>query len=94
MRVVGRKRLAEFAARHGEVRSQFDAWYWEVEESNWKQPNDIKVRYPSASFLSENRVVFNVKGNKYRLLVKVSYQLQEVLVLKVGTHAEYAKWKV
>lgn len=92
--MVGRKRLTDFAARHAEVRSQFDAWYWEVEEAEWKEPNDIKLRYPNASFLSGNRVVFNVKGNKYRILVKVSYQLREVLVLRVGTHGEYSKWKL
>lgn len=92
--MVGRKQLLEFAARHADVRAQAEAWFWEVEEERWKGPQDLKQRYPNASFLSENRVVFNMKGNKYRLLVKVGYEQQIVLILAVGTHAEYSKWKL
>jgi mRNA interferase HigB len=55
---------------------------------------DIKARYSSASFLSDNRVVFNVKGNKYRLLVKVGFNLQTVIIQRIGTHAEYDKWEI
>ena len=94
LRVHGRKRLTELAARHADVRSQVQAWFWEVEEAQWKGSQDVKQRYPNASLLPENRVVFNLKGNKYRLLVKVGYEQQIVLILAAGTHAEYSKWKL
>lgn len=61
--------------------------------SNWQGPQDVKNRYPSASFFSENRIVFNLGGNKFRLLVLVAYVNGIVLVKQVGTHAEYDKWK-
>ncbi len=65
----------------------------EVEEAEWNGSADIKARFPSASFLSENRVIFNIKGNKYRIEVKVSYEVKVVLVMWIGTHAEYSKRK-
>lgn len=92
LKVVGLKALKEFADHHAEVRSQIEEWYWEVEEANWKGPQDIKSRYPSASFLPGNQVVFNLKGKKFRLLVKVGYAQQVAYVVKLGTHAEYSKW--
>ena len=93
MKVVGTKILTEFAERHADVRSQIEAWFSEVEEALWKRPQDIKNRYPNASFLAGNRVVFNLKGNKYRLLVRIQFDLQIVRVVKLGTHAEYLKWE-
>lgn len=90
--MVGRRVLTDFADRHADVRSQIETWFWEVEEANWKAPQDIKARYSSASFFSGNHVVFNLKGKKYRLLTKVSYSQQIVLVVKLGTHAEYSTW--
>ena len=92
MKVVGRKVLTDFADRHADVRSKIEAWFWEAEEANWRVPQDIKARYSSASFFSGNRVVFNLKGKKYRLLTKVSYDRQIVFVVKLGTHAEYSTW--
>jgi mRNA-degrading endonuclease HigB of HigAB toxin-antitoxin module len=55
-------------------------------------PADVKARYPTASFLSDNRVIFNIEGNRYRIETKVSYEITVVLVRRVGTHAEYSKW--
>ena len=94
MLVVGQKRLEEFAASHADVRPRLHAWFHEVEEAQWKSPQDVKLRYPTASFLSDNRVVFNLKGNKYRLVTKVSFDVQVVLIEKIGTHAEYSKWEL
>lgn len=91
---MGQKRLEEFAARHADVRSQLDSWFSEAEEAHWKTPADIKARFHSASFLSDNRVVFNLAGNRYRLVAKIGYDLQVVLVQMIGTHAEYAKWRL
>jgi mRNA interferase HigB len=65
------------------------AWYEEVLHAQWHQPADIKVQYRSASILKNHRVVFNIKGNNYRLVVAVSYKLQLVFVKFIGTHAAY-----
>ncbi|MCZ6635939.1 MAG: type II toxin-antitoxin system HigB family toxin [bacterium] len=94
MKVVGLPLLREFQNRHADVRSQINAWISEVEEAQWNSPQDIKARYSSASFLANNQVVFNLKGNDYRLVVKVSYKAQLVLIKKIGTHAEYSRWKL
>lgn len=92
MRLVGKEILAEFAKRHADIRGPLSAWILEVEEATWSGPADIKARYPSASFLSDNRVIFNIKGNAYRVETKVSYEIEVVLVRRMGTHAEYSKW--
>jgi mRNA interferase HigB len=60
-------------------------------KSEWKNPNEIKMEYPSASFLNDNRVVFNIKGNSYRLIVRINYDYQMVWIRFVGTHSEYDK---
>ncbi|CAN5170861.1 MAG: type II toxin-antitoxin system HigB family toxin [Gemmatimonadetes bacterium] len=93
MKVVGRERLEEFCQKHSDVRAQVNAWLAEAEEAEWKTPLDVKARYAHASFMADNRVVFNLKGNRYRLDVKISYQSQVVLVKRIGTHAEYNSWK-
>ncbi|MBI4419355.1 MAG: type II toxin-antitoxin system HigB family toxin [Gemmatimonadetes bacterium] len=69
-----------------------NAWLLEAERAEWKTPADIKARYASASVLAENRVVFNVGGNRFRILTKVAYRLQIVLIERVGTHEEYDSW--
>ena len=68
------------------------AWVAEVEAADWKGPQDIKDRYATASFLGGNQVVFNLGGNKYRLLVVVTYANGIVAVRRVGTHEEYDRW--
>jgi mRNA interferase HigB len=93
MRLVGLLLLEEFAGRHADVRPAIDAWVREAEDAKWRSPKEIKARYASASFLSDNRVMFNLKGNSYRLEVKISYESQVVLIKRIGTHAEYSKWK-
>ena len=94
MRLVGKELLAEFGRLHAEIRGPLDAWVCEVEEADWTGPADIKARYPSASILSDNRVVFNIKGNKYRIETKISFEIKVVLVKRIGSHAEYTKWKL
>ncbi len=93
MTITGLQVLSEFKIKHADVRAQIDAWLCEVEEAEWSKPGDVKARYPSASFLSDNRVIFNLKGNSYRLEVKVSYRHQVVLIKRIGTHAEYDSWE-
>jgi mRNA interferase HigB len=92
MRLVGKELLAEFAKQHADIRGPLNAWIFEVEEANWRGPADIKARYPNASFLSDNRVIFNIKGNTYRIETKVSYEVTVVLIKRIGTHAEYSNW--
>jgi len=93
MQLIGLPKLEDFKNRHADTRVPLDAWRKEVEKAAWASSHDIKVKYPSASFLPENRVIFNIKGNSYRLVVKVRYQNGLVLVEWVGTHAEYDKKK-
>ena len=92
MIVVGTTILTEFVDKHGDVRGQVSAWLAEVKVAAWQTPAELKARYSSVSFLQGNRVVFNLKGNKYRLEVVLSYKSQTVLVKRIGTHAEYSKW--
>jgi len=92
MKLVGRRILEQFARMHADVRTQLDAWACEVEEAGWQTPSEMKARYASASFVS-NRVIFNLKGNKYRLDAKISFKNQVVLVMRIGTHEEYSTWK-
>jgi len=93
MRIAGLRILQSFGTRHADVQKQIGAWCAEVQEAQWQSPTDVKKRHASASFLSGNRIVFNLKGNKYRLDVKVSYANQLVLVKRIGTHADYSKWR-
>lgn len=80
--------------KHAPACGPLSAWLAEAESSAWATPQDIKNRYRSADFLSSNRVVFNIGGNKYRLVVMVRYVGGIVLIDRVGTHAEYNRWKL
>lgn len=91
MKVIGRENLVIFCKRHADCRIWIRNWIADVERSLWKTPQDVKQRYPSASFLADNRVIFNVKGNDYRLEVQISYPISVVLIKWIGTHAEYTK---
>lgn len=94
MLVLGRAVLAEFAQAHADVRPQLQAWLAEAEDSEWNSPDELKRRYTTASLLDDNRVVFNLKGNKYRMLVRIDYRAKVVVVQRLGTHAEYSKWQL
>lgn len=89
MRVLSRKILREFWEKHPDARQSLQAWYADVKHADWKKPSDIKSIYRNASFLSNNRVVFNIKGNIYRLIVVVQYNYGMVYIRFVGTHQEY-----
>jgi mRNA interferase HigB len=85
-------RLEKFIVAHSDAASAVDNWFQEALAASWRTPADIKARYVSASFLPNNRVVFNLKGNKYRLDTQIAYRTQIVLVKRIGTHAEYDRW--
>lgn len=91
MKVLGRDKLLNFSQKHANAKKTLDAWFDEAERSTWQTPQDIKDRYRSADFLSDNRVIFDIKGNSYRLVVKIRYQNGIVIIEWVGTHAEYDK---
>jgi mRNA interferase HigB len=89
MRIVGRESLDQFCSRHADARKWISSWLSEVESSTWATPQAIRDRYASASFVEGNTVIFNVKGNGYRLEVLVAYRTGTVVVKWIGTHAEY-----
>lgn len=91
MRVIAKKILRDFWQKHTDCEQQLKAWFQEAERAEWSNPNEIKLAYPSASILTENRVVFNIKGNNYRLIVKVNYDYQMIWIRFIGTHAQYDK---
>ena len=91
MRIIAKKILRDFWEVHPDSEQQLKAWFQETSKAEWTSPRQIKKEYPSASFLAENRVVFNIKGNHYRLIVKISYGYQMVWTRFIGTHAEYDK---
>ena len=89
MKIVGRGRLDEFCRAHADARRWIENWLAEAESGAWKTPHDVRRRYASASFLGGGLVVFNVKGNDYRLEVTIAYRTETVVVQWIGTHAEY-----
>ncbi|HCO7922909.1 TPA: type II toxin-antitoxin system HigB family toxin [Escherichia coli] len=94
MKVLNVEKLHSFSRKHNQAKGALDSWYDEVIRENWKTTQDIRNRFNSADFLPDNRVIFNIKGNNYRLVVQVIYQAGIVIVEKVGTHAEYDKWRL
>lgn len=89
MKIVGLDMLHRFMRKHSDTKSWISCWIAEVEDATWQTPNDIKQRYGKVSFLAENVVIFDVKGNSYRLEVQIAYRTQIVDVVWAGTHSEY-----
>ncbi|MEY4711873.1 MAG: hypothetical protein RIS88_1323 [Pseudomonadota bacterium] len=89
MRVIAVSTLRSFWEKHPDAEQPLKAWYEEAVTATWSQPADIKATYRNASVLKNRWVVFNIKGNDYRLIVAVAYKLQIVYVKFVGTHKEY-----
>src|SRR5688572_24711901 len=89
MRVLSRKTLRQFWDKHPDAREPLQAWYADVKHAHWKRPSDIKATYQTASFISNNRIVFNIKGNKYRIIVVVEYRFGIVFIRFIGTRQEY-----
>ena len=89
MILSGRDLLAHFTKRHANVRKAVTAWVAEVEQATWSSSHDVKLRYPTADPIGANRVVFDLKGNDYRLVVVIVYRAGAVDVRFIGTHADY-----
>ncbi len=90
-RIVSKKTLREFWEKHSDSEQYLKTWYETAKTANWNSPNDLKKTYINASILKDSRVVFNIKGNSYRLIVKFNYDRQWAFIRFVGTHAEYDK---
>ena len=91
MRIVGREKLSEFTDAHADARAWIDNWIAATELVTWRTPQDIKDQYASASFLADQVIIFNVRGNRYRLEVLIAYRTGTVVVRKIETHAAYSK---
>ena len=91
LRVIAKKTLRDFWKVHPDCDQQLKAWFQEASNAQWNGPRQIKTDYPSASFISDNRVVFNIKGNNYRLIVRINYDYQIIWIRFIGTHAQYDK---
>jgi mRNA interferase HigB len=89
MHIIKRKTLKEFWLKHSDSEQAIRTWYSVVSRANWNEPSDIKRLFATVDFLQNNRVCFNIKGTKYRLVVKVIYELQRVYIRFIGTHSEY-----
>ncbi|MFM2169128.1 MAG: hypothetical protein RIS79_3499 [Verrucomicrobiota bacterium] len=91
MRIISRKTLKEFWEKHADAEQPLRAWFAEAGTARWKSFKDIKASYRSADVLPGNRVVFDIKGNRYRLVVKIHYNTGVLFIRFLGTHAEYDK---
>ena len=91
MRVFAKKILREFWEKHTDSEHQLKTWYAEVLKAKWETPNDVKKYYPKASIVADNRVIFNIKGNKYRMVVKFNYKRGWAFIRFIGTHSDYEK---
>lgn len=89
MRIISRRILREFWEKHPDATIPLQTWYHDVEQATWDSPADIKVVYRNASFLANNRVVFNIKDDHYRIIVIVVYRHGLIYIRFVGTHEEY-----
>ena len=89
MRVLGVPKLDELKSLHADSRDAVDAWLQEAKKAEWKTPQQIKDRYRPASFLANNVVIFNIKGNRYRIVTAVSYNVGVIKIEFAGTHEEY-----
>ncbi len=91
MQIISIKTLRDFWQAHASAEAPLKAWYHEARISNWRSFQDIKKRYRHADVLADNRVVFDLKGNTYRLVVRINYQSGCIFIRFVGTHAQYDK---
>jgi mRNA interferase HigB len=89
MRIIAVSYLRDFWEQNPDAEQHLKSWADEVKKANWSQPADIKAQYRSVSILKNRRVVFNIRGNEYRLVVSVAYRFQAVYVKFIGTHVEY-----
>jgi mRNA interferase HigB len=91
MRIISVKTLRDYWQKEPAAKGELQAWHAEVKNAAWKTPADVKAKYGTASILKAGRVVFNICGNKYRLVVRINYKFAIVYIRFIGTHKEYNK---
>jgi mRNA interferase HigB len=89
MRIMSRSTLREFWKLHPDAEQPLKAWCDEVSRADWESPADVKSLYRNASIIGNNRAVFNIKGNSYRLIVHIRYDISIVFIRFIGTHRQY-----
>ncbi|MDH5414770.1 MAG: type II toxin-antitoxin system HigB family toxin [Flavobacteriaceae bacterium] len=90
-RIFAKSTLKKYWEKHTDAEQHLKTWYNTAMNSQWKDPNDVKNTYASASILKSSRVVFNIKGNSYRLVAKFNFEKQWIFIRFIGTHSEYDK---
>lgn len=91
MRVIAKRTLREFWEKHRDCEQQLKSWFREAEQVEWDNPNEILAEYPNARIIENNRAIINIKGNRYRLIIKINFKFGMVWIRFIGTHAEYDK---
>jgi len=91
LRVIAKKILREFWERYPDSEEQLKSWFQEAEKGVWPNPNFVKNEFPKSRLIPKNRVIFNIRGNHYRLVVRINYKYQMVYIRFIGTHPEYDK---
>jgi mRNA interferase HigB len=91
MRIISKKTLKDFYEQklYKDSKNSLEAWHQEVLKANWDNPNEVKKQFGNASVVGDNRIVFNIHGNKYRLIVKINYYAQIIFIRFIGTHKQY-----
>jgi len=89
MRVISKRRLREFWIKYPDAKSSLEAWHSEILKATWSSPQQLKMQFKHASVLKNSRVVFNIAGNKYRLIVGIDYGRQACFIKFIGTHKDY-----
>ena len=90
-RIFSKRTIREFWEKHSDSKDYLETWHQTIKSSSWKKPSDIKSFYATVSILKNSRVVFNIKGNDYRLVAKINYERQWLFIRFIGTHSEYDK---
>lgn len=90
-RIFAKSTLRDFWIKYPDSEQYLKTWYDTAISSNWKTPNDVKLTYANASILEDNRIVFNIKGNSYRLVAKFNFEKQWIFIRFIGTHLKYNK---
>ncbi|CAI6144133.1 MAG: hypothetical protein SPLUMA1_SPLUMAMAG1_01567 [uncultured Sulfurimonas sp.] len=93
MRIISKKRLKDFyeQSKYRDSKNALESWHREVLKLDWNNPNEIKMMYSNASVVGDTKVVFNIAGNKYRLIVTINYYAKIVFIKFIGTHKQYDK---
>ena len=94
MQVLGKARVIDFIEKHPDCAASVNALVCEIEAAEWHTPHELKARYPKASIVGNQNVIFNLCGNKYRAWLRITYPAGVALVVMLGTHQEYDKWEI